>query len=284
VRFLGWGLALLAGLGLLKALVLILEPRLAFYPRRDVAITPESIGLPFEDLRAATDDDLLVRGWFIPAPPSEHPAEAPLTLLVFHGNAENIGHGLDLAARAHHAGYAVALAEYRGYAGNPGSPSERGIYLDGEAALRALAARPDVDASRIVFWGRSIGAAVAGRLAAAGRGAGLVLESPFTSARALLRDDGAWLFYALSFLGSYRFDLEPVMRNVRMPVLVIHGTRDDIAPFAHGRRLHDLATGPRSLLALEGGGHNDLWAYYGDELWEGAVRFLRALDGSDQAG
>lgn len=295
MRFLGWAIALLAGLALLKAAVLYLEPRLAFFPLDDRVPTPDAAGLPFEDLVATTDDGLALRGWFIPAPPagpvaatgaappSGLHADPPLTLLVFHGNAETIAQGLDLAVRAHRAGYSVALAEYRGYAGNPGKPSERGLYLDGEAAFRAVAGRPDVDAARIVFWGRSIGGVVAGRLAAAGRGAGLVLESPFTSVRDLLRDDGAWIFYALSFLGTYRFELEPAIRSVRMPVLVIHGTRDEIAPFAHGRRLHDLAPGRRSLLALDGGGHNDLWAGYGDELWDGALRFLRSLDG-DQAG
>jgi fermentation-respiration switch protein FrsA (DUF1100 family) len=229
----------------------------------------------------------VLRGWFIPAPPADPAAStggaAPLTILVFHGNAETIAQGLDLAQRAHRAGFAVGLAEYRGYAGNPGRPSERGLHLDGAAALRAVAARSDVDAARIVFWGRSIGGAAAARLASAGRGAGLVLESPFTSARDLLRDDGAWLFYALSLLGSYRFDVERDVRQVRMPLLVIHGTRDEIAPYAHGRRLHDSALGPKSMLSLEGGGHNDLWPRFGDHLWEGALRFLRSLDGG-QAG
>lgn len=287
MRFLGWASASLAGLVLLKAAVLALEPRLTFFPLDDRSPTPEAAGLPFEDLVATTEDGLVLRGWFIPAPPAGRAAStggaAPLTILVFHGNAETIAQGLDLAQRAHQAGFAVGLAEYRGYAGNPGRPSERGLHLDGAAALRAIAGRADVDAARIVFWGRSIGSAVAARLASAGRGAGLVLESPFTSARDLLRDDGAWPLYALSFLGSYRFDVERDVRQVRLPLLVVHGTRDEVAPFAHGRRLHDMALGPKSMLSLEGGGHNDLWPRFGDDLWEGAARFLRSLDGS-QAG
>jgi fermentation-respiration switch protein FrsA (DUF1100 family) len=283
VRFLGGAIALAAGLAVLKAAVFLLEPKLAFFPARALDLTPRAAGLPYEDLRAVTADGLTLRGWFVPAPAST--GGRPLTLLVFHGNAENIGHGLDLAERAHRAGYAVALGEYRGYAGNPGNPSERGLYLDGEAIFQAVAARSDVDPARVVFWGRSIGAAVAGRLASSGRGAGLVLESPFLSVGHLLRDDGAWLLYGLSLLGSYRFELEPALSSLEMPLLVIHGTRDEIAPFAHGRRLHDLARGPRTLVALEGGGHNDLWALHGDALWAGAERFLRTLDGDgDQSG
>ena len=257
---------------LLRLVVLVLEPRLAFFPQRDLVLTPAAIGLPYVDTTVVTLDGVRVRGWFVPAPATE--AAAPV-LLVFHGNAESIAHGLDLAARAHGAGFAVLLAEYRGYAGNPGSPNEEGIVLDGfafaaEAAERAAGAP-------VVLWGRSIGASVAVRLAVAGNGAAVILESPFTSARALLRDQGAWLFLALSYFGSYRFDVEARMADVRVPVLVIHGTRDEIAPIAHGRRLFDLAPGPKAFVELVGGGHNDLWARHADALWAGAERFVRAL-------
>jgi uncharacterized protein len=257
---------------LVRLVVLALEPRFAFFPRPDLAPTPADAGLPYEVVTATTADGLTLRGWWVPAPGG---AVSPPVLLVFHGNAETIAHGLDLAARAHGAGFATLLAEYRGYAGNPGSPSEEGIAADGEAFAAAATAR--AGGAPVVVWGRSIGGAVAVRLAAAGRGAGLVLESPFTSAQDLLRDDGAWLFLLASYLGSYRFDSASRMAQVRVPVLVIHGTADTIAPYAHGRRLHDLAPGPKTLLTIEGGGHNDLWARHADALWAGAERFVRAL-------
>jgi hypothetical protein len=123
------------------------------------------------------------------------------------------------------------------------------------------------------------------RLAASGGVAALVLESPFTSARDLLRDSGAWLLWALSSLGSYRFDQAALIRRVHVPILVIHGTRDEVAPFAHGRRLFDLAPGARSFVAIEGGGHNDLWANHAGDLWTGAEAFLRDIsDGSSSVG
>jgi fermentation-respiration switch protein FrsA (DUF1100 family) len=276
--------ALKVAVGILLALVVLrlavrmLEPHLAFFPRPDLTPTPAEAGLPYEVVTVRTADGLSLRGWFIPAPAGT--AVAPI-LLVFHGNAESIAHGLDLAIRAHTAGFGVLLAEYRGYAGNPGSPSEEGIAADGVAYEAAAATR--AGGAPVVLWGRSVGAAVAVRLAAAGKGAALVLESPFTSARDLLRDDGAWLFFLASYLGSYRFDSAARMAEVRVPLLVIHGTRDSIAPFAHGRRLHDLARGPRSIVALEGGGHNDLWARHAEELWSGAERFIRALPGAGVA-
>ena len=258
---------------LLFAAVRLLEPRLTFLPVGPLQRSPASIGLPLEDLVAVTADGLRLRGWYLP-PPDEAPPDA-WTLLVFHGNAENIGNGLDLAQRAHAAGYGVALAEYRGYAGNPGSPSEQGIYRDGEAFFRALSARPGVDPARIAVWGRSIGGAVAVRLAAAGHGGALVLESPFRSVRTLLRDAGAWLFYGLSVLGSYRFDQEGLIGRVEAPILIVHGTADEVVPFSHGRRLHEAARAPKTFAAIEGGGHNDLWARHAREVWGAAEAFLR---------
>jgi len=263
---------IVVALVLLRLVILALEPRLAFFPQRDLVLTPAAIGLPCEDVVAVTADGVRLRGWFVPAPAGTAPAPV---LLVFHGNAETIAHGLDLAARAHGAGWAVLLAEYRGYGGNPGSPSEEGIARDGFAF--AAAAREKTRGAPVVLWGRSIGASVAVRLAVAGQGAAVILESPFTSARALLRDQGAWLFLALSYLGSYRFDVEARMADIRVPVLVIHGTRDEVAPFAHGRRLFDLAPGPKAFVELVGGGHNDLWARHADALWAGVERFVRAL-------
>jgi uncharacterized protein len=267
--------ALLAALLLIPGALWIgvrfLEPRLAFFPVRDLAATPASIGLPFENLAATTEDGLRLTGWYVP-PPAGSPAS--WTLLVFHGNAENIGSGLPLVERAHAAGFGVALAEYRGYASNPGSPSEQGISRDGEAFWQALAARPGADPARIAVWGRSIGGTVAVHLAAAGRGGALVLESPFRSARTLLRDAGAWVLSALAVFASYRFDQESLIGGITVPVLILHGTADEVVPFAHGQRLYELARAPKRFVAIDGGGHNDLWSRHAAEVWGPAEAFL----------
>jgi len=106
----------------------------------------------------------------------------------------------------------------------------------------------------------------------------VILESPFTSAQDLLRDGGHWLLYGLSYFGSYRFDSAAKIGRVASPVLVVHGTADEIAPFALGRRLHDLVPGRRQFVAIEGGGHNDLWALHAAATWGGIRRFLESLD------
>ena len=271
----------------LKIAVLILEPRLTFYPTRSYPATPRSLGLPFEDVRLSAGDGVVLHGWFIPG--AIHASGARITLLVFHGNAENIGGGLDLAVRARTAGYSLLLVDYRGYGESTGQPSESGLYRDGRAALAYLRTRPDVDASRIVVWGRSIGSAVAVALAAGDAAtrpstkdgsvlpAGVILESPFSSATDLLRDGGHWLLLGLSRFGTYRFDSAARMPRVVSPILIIHGTADDIVPIASGRRLFDLAPGRRTFVPIEGGGHNDLWIFHADEVWNAAKTFLGSL-------
>jgi fermentation-respiration switch protein FrsA (DUF1100 family) len=292
-----------------KIAALALEPRLTFYPVRAYPETPAAAGLPFEDVVLRAGDGVSLHGWFIPAANASPGAAAaappfpgdrtappvsrrPITLLFFHGNAENIGGSLDLAARARQAGFNLLLIDYRGYGESAGHPSERGIYLDGEAALLDLKSRVGVGPGRIVVWGRSIGAAVAVYLAAGGAEeaapspdrngtpgvAGLILESPFTSVPDLLREGGHFALLAMSRFGTYRFDSAARIGQVAAPVLIVHGTDDEIAPFDLGRRLYDMAPGRKELMAVRGGGHNDLWALHGDEVWDAVRRFLDSLE------
>ncbi len=294
------GLCVAAVLGL-KVLVLVAEPHMAFMPPSGDAAAPSDFALPAEPFETVTVDGMRLRGWLIPArAPGGAGAprmgavasRAPLTILFFHGNAENISHCLELGMLTRSAGYNLALVDYRGYGGNRGQPSETGLYRDGEAALRAVRGLRGVDPARVVVWGRSIGAAVAVHLAAAtpagaaptatgdqaGPPAGVILESPFTSVQDLLREGGHPLLLALSRLGTFRFDSAAAIRRVRSPLLIIHGTADEIAPFALGQRLYGLAPGRRELAAIAGGGHNDLMALHAAELWAAADRFLKSLD------
>ena len=280
----------------LKVLALVLEPRVTFLPVRALPLTPDDHSLPYEDVSVRTSDGVTIHGWFIPASRVDT-AVVPLTLLFFHGNAENIGHNLDLARLTHAAGYNLLLIDYRGYGRSEGSPSEQGIYRDGEAALRYLRGRDDVDGTAIVLWGRSIGASVAVHLAATGTAgahaagtgasggadrvtggpAGLILESGFTSALELLREGSAWPLYPLAHLGTYRFDQMTRIRSVTAPLLVVHGTDDEIVPYRLGRRLYEAAPGRKQFLDIPGGGHNDLMALHSGELWSGVSGFLKGL-------
>lgn len=264
-----------AGVLALKIAVLFLEPRLLFHPVRPYIATPAALGLPFEDVALTTGDGVRIHAWVVPGE-----GKASLTLLLFHGNAENIGGCLDLAMLTRPAGYDLLLVDYRGYGESAGRPTEPGLYQDGRAAMRYLISRRRPDAGRIVVWGRSIGAAVAVETAAADpeATAGVILESPFTSIPDLLRSGGHPLLYAASRFGSSRFDSASRIARVGAPLLFVHGTKDEIAPFELGQRLFDLAPGRKTFAAIDGGGHNNLWTRHEAEIWGAVRRFLSGLD------
>src|SRR5206468_10591791 len=120
-----------AGVLALKIAVLFLEPRLLFHPVRPYIATPAALGLPFEDVALTTGDGVRIHAWVVPGE-----GKASLTLLLFHGNAENIGGCLDLAMLTRPAGFDLLLVDYRGYGESGGGPTEPGLYQDGRAAMR----------------------------------------------------------------------------------------------------------------------------------------------------
>src|SRR5690606_30697375 len=173
-----------------------------------------------------TADDLRLEGWFV------SPGAAPTgqTIVVFNGNGGNRAYRAPLAAVLARAGHAVLLFDYRGYGGNPGLPSERGLLRDARAAVDAVASRPDVDPSRIVYFGESIGTGVAVQLAVERPPHALILRSPFTSLVELGRHH--YPFLPVGWLARDRFDSMARIAHVRSPLLVIAGTADRIVPYA----------------------------------------------------
>ncbi len=178
--------------------------------------------------RYGTADGVRLAGASFP-PPSD---DAPV-LLYFHGNAEAATHNLPLADALRSRGLGVFLAEYRGYGGLPGSPSEEGLYADGEAALAELG-RLGVPSARVVLVGRSLGSGVAVELATRHRVAAVVLVSAYTS----IVDMGRTVAGALApMFVRDRFDSLGKVGRVAAPLVLVHGTRDDVVPVAMGRRL-----------------------------------------------
>src|SRR5690606_32358147 len=172
-----------------------------------------------------TEDDLRLEGWFVP------PAARPTgqAVVVFNGNAGNRAHRAPMAAALARAGHAVLLFDYRGYGGNPGLPSERGLLRDGRAAVEAVASRPDIDPSRIVYFGESIGTGVAVQVAVERPPHGLILRSPFTSLVDVGREH--YPFLPVAWLARDRFDSMARAADIRSPLLVIAGTADSIVPY-----------------------------------------------------
>lgn len=212
-----------------------------------------------------TSDGLSLAAWFVEA--------GPTAVAVLPGNAGNRAARAPLARSLADRGLSVLLVEYRGYGGNPGSPTEEGLAADARAAVAWLEDRPGT--GRVVLLGESLGAAVAVDLAAARPPAALILRSPFTSLVAVARVHYGpvprWLL-------RDRFDALARIGAVDAPVLVVAGGEDAIVPPAQSRRLQDAAPEPSRLVVVEGAGHNDRALLDGPELLGAVTEFLADHD------
>jgi fermentation-respiration switch protein FrsA (DUF1100 family) len=169
----------------------------------------------------------------------------------------------------------VLLFDYRGYGRSEGSPDEEGTYRDARAAHRWLVEEKRVPRGRLVLFGESLGSAVALDLALSRPCRALVLESPFASVRAMAR--AVYPFLPLSALVRTRYENEAKAPRLRVPLLVLHGERDEIVPFAQGRRVFAAAPEPKRFYAIPGAGHNDTYLVGGDAYWDAVRDFLETL-------
>lgn len=209
---------------------------------------PEMIAVP-----VCTEDNLVVTGWY--GPPARPDCG---TVLLFHGNSGTLANRAWKARILLEAGYGVFLAGYRGYGGNPGSPSEQGLYSDGRAALAWLAAQ-GVAPHRLALYGESLGTGVAVNLAGEAEIGAVVLEAPFTR----LPDLAPPLVGSAlaSLLMADHFDNLAKIGGVTAPLLIIHGEHDTTVPVTMGRRLLAASEDKGEATFLAAAGHNDLWKY-----------------------
>ncbi|HEB58558.1 MAG TPA: alpha/beta hydrolase [Gammaproteobacteria bacterium] len=219
---------------------------MVFFPLRTLDQTPREWGLDFEDVHLETSDGARLHGWFIPAG-GEHPRG---TLLFLHGNAGNISHRGDSVRIFHRLGLDILIIDYRGYGQSSGSPSEEGLYTDARTAWHYLTVQRNIPAHQITLFGRSLGGVVATRLASEVRPARLIVESSFSSARDMARSMMPWLSHLLVM--RFDFDAARYIRDVQVPVLILHSPQDEIIPFALGQRLYQQARQPKTFVRLHG--------------------------------
>lgn len=230
-----------------------------------------------EAITFPTEDGLRLGGWFIPA--RGGPARA--TVIVFNGNAGSRADRAPLATALAAEGLSVLLFDYRGFGGNPGEPSESGLAADARAARAYLLSRPDVDPRRIVYYGESLGTAVAVSLASGQPPAALILRSPFTS----LADVGRrqYPFLPVDLLLQDRYPSIEQISHISAPLLVIAGASDELVPPEMSRALYDAAPGLKSYLLVPGADHADPRLETGPESIS-AVRALLTTAGLNRSG
>jgi uncharacterized protein len=225
------------------------QRQLLYHPDRSRPILGALARLGVHEIALPTADGLSLLAWYLPAR-----GERPV-VVYFHGNAGHIGYRADRVERFAREGYGVLMLEYRGYGGNPGIPSEVGLFEDAAAALRFIEAQ-GVPGHRIVLYGESLGTGVAVWAATMHAVGAVVLESPYTSIAAAAQHH--YPFIPAAWLVSDRYDSLLRIGQIRAPVLMLHGARDGIIPLSLGEALFAAASEPKEQWVAPQAGHADL--------------------------
>lgn len=229
--------------------------------------------LPLEDVWFPAADGARLFGWYVES------AATNAVLLWCHGNAGNIIHRLDNLRYLHQVGLSVFLFDYRGYGKSQSlRPSEAGLYRDAVGAYDYLTGVRRIRPERIVIFGRSLGAAVAGELAAQRPAAGLVLETPFPSVEAVARHYYGGL--PVHWLLGAEFRLVDRVPHLALPKLIVHGDRDATIPIELGRQVFDAAKPPKEWYVIRGADHNDTYQVGGDAYFRRLVAFIQKAVGA----
>ena len=233
---------------LLSLLLYINQPKYVYFPYRELVATPQDAGLTYDEVHLTTADDIGIHGWFVP---HEQPRA---TLLFLHGNGGNISHRLEKLAMYHQLGLAVFIIDYRGYGLSTGTPSEEGTYQDAEAAWSYLTRDRGITDQNIIFYGESLGGAVAAWLAARHQPGAVILESSFTSIIDMGRHYYPYL--PIRWISRFKYPTLDLIKQVHVPLLIIHSPTDDIVPYTQGQKLFEAANGPKSFLEITGDHNN----------------------------
>jgi len=262
------GMSLVAVFGL----VWTQQRALIYFPTQAVGDV-SGVSSDSEEVTFTTGDGLTLSAWWVPA--SGVPTGS--TVAVFPGNGGNRADRATLALALADRGYDVLLTDYRGYGGNPGRPTEKGLLLDATAAIDYLRSRSGVDPDRLVYFGESLGAAVAVAVSQALPPSALVLRSPFTS----LPDVASahYPFLPASLLMRDRYPSIEIIGTLDVPVLVVAGSADTIVPFSQSARLYEAAADPKRFVTIDGADHNDPELTHGTQLIEGITSFLDKFGG-----
>jgi fermentation-respiration switch protein FrsA (DUF1100 family) len=246
----------------------LMEDRLIFHPEARIDRTPRDFGLAFNDVFFITSDEVRLHGWFVPY------REAQITLLWFHGNAGNISHRLENIKLLHDKlKVNIFIFDYRGYGLSEGKVSERGTYLDGEAAIEHLRKHRPAESKHLVLFGRSLGAAVAIEMATRTRVlSAVILESPFASIRDMAGE--IFPFLPIGPLIRTQYNVAEKIRGIKIPLLVLHGDRDEVVPFSQGKKVYDAAPQPKTFYTIGGARHNDTYIIGGDSYFEALRRHI----------
>ncbi len=248
------------------ALMFFLQSRLVYFPDGQIIATPADRGIAYEEISFEAADGVQLSAWYVPA-------EANRGVVLFsHGNGGNISYNLPFVEILHRVGLSTFIYDYRGYGRSKGKPTEEGTYSDVAGAWQYLTENRKVPAGQILLYGQSLGGPIAAKLAVEKMPAALILDSTFTSFVDIAGYH--YPFLPVRWLARFEYNTLEHVKSVRCPVLVIHSTDDEIAPFSQGVALFEAAPEPKSFMKLRGG-HNDALFLSAEAYRTGLDSFLK---------
>ncbi len=260
------GLALFATVFITLCLNLVYIERSCLYqPNKNVAISPQSVGIFYENVEFKTEDGLNITGWYIPA------NGAKATILFCPGRNGNLADQLAKFKFFHGMGVNLMGFDYRGYGRSPGTPDEDGLYRDARAAYDFLISRNDVDKEKIILVGESLGGAVASDLCLHRKVKALVLESSIVSLP--IKAKHLYPFLPAEFLLREKFDTLSKIKKINIPKLFVYGLDDEEIAFSDALKLYYASFPPKKFLPFQGTHDDDIFKIsesYKEEL----VKFL----------
>lgn len=229
--------------------IFLCQRSLLYFPSHSyVTLRDAYANRSFQEMPIRTADGLDLKAWYAPA------TTKPFTFVFFHGNGDNLATASETADLYIAAGYGFLVAEYRGYSGLPGKPTEAGLYADGRACMNAVMAR-GVKSENIILFGHSLGTGIAVQIAEEFDVGGLVLLAPYTSVAKMAQVE--YPYIPAKYLVLDRFESDEKIGKLHLPVLIANGTDDQIIPPSQGKHLYDLANEPKEFRSIPGRGHND---------------------------
>lgn len=268
MTFIWWIVGIVGALVALKLIIVWAEPYMSFVPRKGATPAPPG----FENIAFNASDGVRLTGWKTRIPP-----DGPV-FLYFCGNAGNLEDRDELMVRCATSGLAVVAFNYRGTGESEGRATESAVHRDAIEIHQYTINTLGVDPNRIVYWGHSIGGAVATELACNRPPAGIVLEGTFRSGLAMAKR--MLPFLPVSWFMTYKFDNEANLARLRCPVLLVHGSHDFTIPSADSEFLDKVAGGSSEVWIVPGADHNDIYEVAGPEFFSRLGQFGQRVTSS----
>lgn len=248
-----WSLLIMALTAIISmgAFIYFFQDKFVYVPDKQLTVNPGNASLKYDDVELTAKDGTLLHAWYVNA-------ENPKGVILFcHGNAGNLSDRVDTVKIFHELEMDVMIFDYRGYGKSEGSPSEKGTYQDAEAAWDYLVQKKEIPPDKIIIVGRSMGGAIAAKLASEKESAGTVIESAFISIPEIAHDLYPFL-PLISVFSKIRYPTNDYIKKINTPIMLVHSVDDEIVNIRHGEKNFKDANNPKKFIKLSGS-HNDCY-------------------------